>query len=349
MKERLYSVDGLKVMFSLLIFAHHYWGGCTNYGQYGSVPFESIVGSIYYNGALGVEFFFIASGFMIAYNYNDKIREMSCRQFVVKRMSKLVPMAIISTLLGFVLSVLNYKLMYNLSIVDKPISFFNLVLSLLLINNGWFVKSFNAYGSGTWFLNVLLLCYIVWAIIAKWSKDKRHYIFGLFCLMIIGAFCKENDFNIPFLFSVSGRGYFNFFLGCVLCCAYERKDKLMQAAISLLGLVIVLLTRRVYYIFPLFLCPLLLYGALYVETVKTIMGAKLFKVVAGYTMCFYLSHGLVIAGILIGTRYLNIKLEYSNFFVFMAIFLICSLTAYVLHMYVEIPASKVIDKKLNRG
>lgn len=348
MKRRLYSVDGLKVMFCLLIFVHHFWGGVTNYGQYGSAPFESIVGKIYYNGALGVEFFFIASGFMIAYNYGSKIKKMSYGQFIARRMAKLAPMAIISTLLGFVLSIWNYKLMYRLTIVDKPISFFHLVLSLLLINNGWFVKSFNAYGSGTWFLNVLLLCYIIWAVIVKRSRSERQYSFVLLCMILLGAFCKESNLNVPFLFSVSGRGYFNFFLGCILCSAYEKKEKLMLVAIPLSGLVVGLLTKRMDYIFSLILCPLLIYVALYIEPTEKILGAKIFKAVVPYTMCFYLSHVLIIAAIVMAARYLKIELDYSNFFVFLAVFLVCGLTAYILHMCVEIPASKVINEKLNK-
>lgn len=336
-KERLDSLDGLKVLFCILIFSHHYWGGVTNYGQQGLAPFENIFHFIYANGALGVEFFFIVSGFVMTYNYKTKIKDIPSNVFLLKRMSKLVPVAVLSVIVGFLLSMINNNLGYELTLVNKPISVPHLIMSLLFVNNGWFVNSFNAYGSGTWFLDVLLLCYIVWLFVGKLVKTNKQYTVVCALLAIVGFACMHFNLDIPFLYATSGRGYFNFFFGCLLCQLLERKRNYVWICTTV-GLIFGVSTKNIALLFSTVLCPTLIYIALYIKPAKKVLSSKLFKKCVPYTMCIYLTHVLIIAGLVIMDRYFLLGIPFNNIFVMLTIFGICFLVAIGCHFAIELPA-----------
>ena len=211
-------------------------------------------------------------------------------------MSKLIPVAVLSVLVGFLLSIINNNLGYGLTLINKPIRLPNLIMSLLFVNNGWFVNSFNAYGSGTWFLNVLLLCYIVWLVVSKHTKTDKQYSVACALLTMVGLACMHFNINVPFCYSTSGRGYFNFFFGCLLCQLFEQKSNYVWICMTG-GLVFGILTKNIAMLFSVVVCPTLINIALYIKPVKVILSSKLFKKCVPYTMCIYLTHVLIIAGL----------------------------------------------------
>ena len=92
-KPRYEILDGLRGVAAVLVVAYHlfetyYHGG----------PDQPIN-----HGYLAIDFFFVLSGFVIGYAYDDRWGKMSTWNFFKRRLVRLHPMVIFGTLLGALL------------------------------------------------------------------------------------------------------------------------------------------------------------------------------------------------------------------------------------------------------
>ena len=89
-KPRYEILDGLRGVAALLVVAHHLFET-----YYHGAPNQPIN-----HGYLAVDFFFVLSGFVIGYAYDDRWDRMSTWNFFKRRLIRLHPMVIFGTLLG---------------------------------------------------------------------------------------------------------------------------------------------------------------------------------------------------------------------------------------------------------
>lgn len=87
-KPRYDILDGLRGVAALVILLYHVLEGC---------------GVILGHGYLGVDFFYVLSGFVIGYAYDDRWGRMSAGGFFKRRIIRLHPMVIIGTAIGLAL------------------------------------------------------------------------------------------------------------------------------------------------------------------------------------------------------------------------------------------------------
>ena len=92
-KARYEVLDGLRGVAALLVVLFHM--GET----YGASPSEQWIN----HGYLAVDFFFILSGFVVGYAYDDRWKEMTLWGFFKRRLIRLQPMVIMGTVIGAVL------------------------------------------------------------------------------------------------------------------------------------------------------------------------------------------------------------------------------------------------------
>lgn len=74
MNKRLDQLNGLKVFFCAWIVVFHYSANVNQ--DISLLPFHQI-NRLFPYGSLGVEFFYVLSGFLIAYTYKHKIGQMT--------------------------------------------------------------------------------------------------------------------------------------------------------------------------------------------------------------------------------------------------------------------------------
>src|SRR5436190_6698314 len=55
------------------------------------------------HGYLAVDFFFILSGFVVAYAYDDRWKSMTIKDFITRRFIRLHPMVVIGTIIGSIM------------------------------------------------------------------------------------------------------------------------------------------------------------------------------------------------------------------------------------------------------
>ena len=183
-------------------------------------------------------------------------------------------------------------------------------LYITLTHNGWFADyGFNSYGSGVWFLDVLLLCYVIWYILN--SKFSGKYQISIIVMIGIGLVCNLNSFSIPFMYEANGRAYTAFFIGSLLYEIFERIDNkkaeriakvmavLMMFLIVLITLIALgifpeyLLFDRFQVIFSLFISPAIIWISIFWNPIESFLSSKIFNICAKYTMAIYLTHCLV--------------------------------------------------------
>lgn len=91
-------LDGLRGTAAMLVVVFHIQGI--------TVAWEG-ARIVLHHAILAVDFFFMLSGFVIGYAYDDRWDRMSARQFFALRLVRLHPMVILGTLLGFASYVLD--------------------------------------------------------------------------------------------------------------------------------------------------------------------------------------------------------------------------------------------------
>lgn len=91
-KPHFSILDGLRGVAALLVVAFHLF----------EIHQTSSHDQIINHGYLAVDFFFLLSGFVIGYAYDDRWTKMSVGQFLKRRVIRLQPMAIVGSIIGVV-------------------------------------------------------------------------------------------------------------------------------------------------------------------------------------------------------------------------------------------------------
>jgi peptidoglycan/LPS O-acetylase OafA/YrhL len=89
-KQHYEILDGLRGVASILVVAFHI------FETYSGDRFHQIIN----HGYLAVDFFFVLSGFVVAYAYDDRWSKMGQWDFYKRRLIRLQPMVIMGTLIG---------------------------------------------------------------------------------------------------------------------------------------------------------------------------------------------------------------------------------------------------------
>lgn len=89
-KPRFEILDGLRGVAAMIVVAFHL------FETYSSSPKDQILN----HGYLAVDFFFVLSGFVIGYAYDDRWNRMTTWDFFKRRLIRLQPMVILGSLIG---------------------------------------------------------------------------------------------------------------------------------------------------------------------------------------------------------------------------------------------------------
>lgn len=166
-------------------------------------------------GGVGTAIFFMISGAVLFYNYEDK--SIDLKQFYFNRFIKMCPILYITHLIFFcIASIIKDNLMYSITIK----SIFNLIIGKALV--------------GEWFTTVILFCYMIFPILKfLYKRYKILTTIILFTIFIV---------NQELLLFVCGNkwasytnGIFEFWLGIILVnCHRKLKKKYIPVFILIL-------------------------------------------------------------------------------------------------------------------
>jgi len=208
--KREYSLDILKLIATTFIIFHHYQ-------QLTGAFFENTInfssGSFYW-GYL-VELFFILSGYFM-YSYSMKIDSTSSFfDFFKKKYLRFLPMLMISGIACAILTfyipeIKNFTFSYSAWNIISGITGIGLWFSNNLIVN-----------NPTWYISVLLLCYVLFFAITFIAKKlsisaTTAYAVTLFIAIQMHSIVTQYNICVPLFTSQIARGYICFFEGLLL-------------------------------------------------------------------------------------------------------------------------------------
>lgn len=174
-------------------------------------PFATLLAPVYqYGGYFGNYIFFMISGLLTARHFKKKIcsKKLCFKPYICKRILKLYPLYFLSNLSMVLLLLLKGNI--------ESLNIRKLLSTFFMVSNGW-ISQDTPYNLPTWFVCVLLICYIIYYFIAKLSARFPTLYFSLCMFLVIwGAALELTAWDFPFHYRTNGEGYMNFFIGALL-------------------------------------------------------------------------------------------------------------------------------------
>lgn len=341
MKERYYNLDIIKAIAALLIVFHHYQ-------QVSGVKFQwvNFYGGVIYFGNL-VELFFLISGFVMA--VSNKKGKGVLRKFIDKCI-RIYPSTILACSALIITVYIGYFLLGEF--IHTSADYTNIVTiisSYLLIFSGWFLNIGLGINNPTWYLCVLLLCYIIYytiEVISEKTGINENIVYFLVALIsFIGKYVGQSS---PFFYIANKRGYTCFFLGILLYNLIVQKNTKKQIWKVIVGLIVVTAIGvwkwgiGSWGVIVLFLHPLIVLIAVNIRQVTnpilSVWGAASYQVYLWHIPCFIF---LRLIGRLIGIQIVHSYLTMIIFTCFVEI------VAFFIYKYYEVPVTKKLKKVLD--
>lgn len=280
MKERYDNLDLLKALAAVLIVFHHYQ-------QVFHVTFDGInfYGGSFYWGNL-VELFFMISGFVMA--VSDRKGKNVFQKFL-RKCIRIYPSTILACTALIIIVYIGYFITGEF--ISTSTDFTNImtvISSYLLIFSGWFLSIGLGINNPTWYLCILLLCYLIYFAIEVIS-EKAHLNRNILYLIVFWFSLLGKHFgkSLPWFFTHQNqRGYTCFFLGVLLYNLVVKRFSNKQMWLTVLALAILTALGVLrwgigsWIVLVLFFYPLL------------VLAAVIIKQLPGYTTR-YLGGGIV--------------------------------------------------------
>lgn len=295
--ERLLQLDGLRGISSLFIVLFHYWTVLCN-TDVSKIPKAYHLKNLFINSQYGVEVFFTLSGFVVAYSYKSQISELSLPEYMKPRLRKLiVPLILVDVWLTV------QSLLYCYHTHTK-----------IMVSMGW-VENVFPISSVTWFVDVLLLNYLLYYLVTKFVKTDAIYFVVNIVFIIIGYSILVISPNLPFMYNVNGRSYTSFFIGVLICELYKKgilkKYKILIKSADVIILLMFILSA-IWDInsvwgdfdkaFRFIIAPVVICTPLVCKKISNLLKIKFFQRLGKLSMAIYFSHH----GYLVLLKYVNI-------------------------------------------
>ncbi|MGX2975585.1 acyltransferase family protein [Ursidibacter arcticus] len=308
----IYSLTSLRFLFAFIVFLSH-----INIANY----FPNLM-QLFWEGFIGVGFFFMLSGFILSYNYKEKILNgFSFRKFYLARFARVYPTHFLLLIIA-------------LFIVNKDQSLF---FHHLFLIQSWFPEKsvYFSLNAPSWSIATEAFFYAAFPILIL-LKRKIFIIVSILALTVIGFnLFLPNEYKHYFLYINPLMRLSEFSLGIVLYeiylkiknkrerietdnfelskVIYFKKDTLFEiSAFIILGLFIFMvfyakipLSYRysIYYWIPMML--LLLTFSLSQGFFAKLLSTKWFVYFGEASFSFYLIHYFVIKNIIIGNSIIH--------------------------------------------
>lgn len=174
------ALTGLRAFTATNIVFFHFW----NPAWFG--PLAPMMD----NGYVGVNFFFLLSGFILAYNYADRqaAGQFSHRQFWQTRFSRLYPVYLLGLLISFPILELEWR-------YRTHAQFFQGLGLTTIMQQGWSPDLATFWNTPAWTLSCEVAFYLMFPLLLtlKWPKSVRK-------LLLIVALCWLASLMLPLLY-----------------------------------------------------------------------------------------------------------------------------------------------------
>ncbi|CAM3029198.1 acyltransferase family protein [Flavobacterium frigoris] len=349
-------LTSLRFLFAFMIFVHH----MTFLAKSKSSTLRWIHESILKEGYIGVSFFFILSGFILAYNYRDSMlnQKISKSNFYIARIARIYPLHLLTLLIAVPITIQNVN--FELSLWFKQL-FFNSTLTQSFVP---IKKIYFSFNSPSWSISNELFFYLLFPfLILLISKLKiLKYSKGLLIpfllllpilMLVIPPIYYKNLFYVNPFFRI-----FDFVVGILLFELYlkiKNTEKVINYNVlefsSILLLVVffifhsqlpLVVRYSIYYWLPMSF--LILVFAFQKGVVSRLLSTNTLILLGEISFGFYMFHQLVLKYFLMLNKSL---LHITNEYLIISIILIVSLIiSYISLIWFENPVNRYLKRIL---
>lgn len=223
---RISSLDGLTgittIVIAIILHYTMYWIDDPT-----RLPFYKYIGFLYLYGYLGVELFFIISGFKFTYLYETTIAEnkITFREFIKKRIIRLYPLLFVTTILTEILQI-QIKMCVGLYFASSSSSLYDMLLCLIGVNT-LILPEITTINLPAWTIPLEVGMYTVFFIILKFSRKIKIQLYeASFGALLLGVIIQHRHISSQLIINENfARALINFFVGVLLCKFQEINTK----------------------------------------------------------------------------------------------------------------------------
>ena len=199
-KPRFEGLDGLRGIAAILVLIFHLFETFSD-----GNPLNQIVN----HGYLAVDFFYVLSGFVMSYAYDDRWNKMSLWDFYKRRLIRLHPMVIAGSLVGVCYYFLGESDAFpNIQNVKPYLFFITILMNVFMIPTpkvldirGW--GETNGFNGPNWTLTYEYVANIIYSLIMH-----RLHVIIIAILTFLSAFLTINlTLNFDVFNVLKNRGY----------------------------------------------------------------------------------------------------------------------------------------------
>jgi len=358
---RLTPLDGLRALASLMIVVLHYRNLNDKWNEniINTNPFWDQLMLVYKYGWVGVEFFFVLSGFIFFWKYGEMIsnKAISLSDFAVLRLTRLYPLHFATLFLTAFLQYLVFS-KSNSTFIYGNNDVYHMLLQLSFLNYGW-IEVDHFFNAPAWSIALEMAMYFLFYAVCYGRKNRALIALALM-MLFLHINIRGPIANAPLLNDSFTRVGHCFFMGGLLHFFYAKvKDagKIMQyaGAAGFAGTVLILtgfhsmlsrntamgtiLGPKLIRDITLGVFPMLITAALFFPPLHKLLSAKPLALLGDISYSTYLIHFPIQVAIHYYTLFsdpVDFK-EKSVFWIYIALVL-CA--AYYSHFYFEKPAMK---------
>lgn len=351
MSGMIKPLTSLRFVFAFMVFMSH------------SILFDKIQNPFlhhcFFEGYVGVSFFFVLSGFILTYTYQEKFvqNNITKRTFYISRLARIYPLHILTLLIWIYMR------------KDHPLNepYIINLLSNISLTQSFYPTDEIRFNAAAWSLSDEMFFYMLFPLILRWlteSPRKLYIIFASMAILVLilctifGGTKDEEWFFYAFPpvrlldFTV---GIFLYNLCKTLSPHYIKwKDKATLIEISAIILFFVFYTTaffipQVYRHALWYWIPVgLIIGVFYFQSgyISKLLSNKYLVWLGEISFAFYMFHGFVLW--YIKRAYFLLNISPSKLSIFVLGIILSIIFSAVSFKYFETPANKWIKNKLNR-
>jgi len=185
-RKKLHSIQVIRALSAIMIVGHHV-------ALYMNDSSLTIVNNLFINGWVGVDVFFVLSGFLLYYTSYKKIAQKGqCKDFLFKRLSRIYPVYWIVLSAVLIIWPSYFGAWYLYSIMDILNSFMLMPQEALPVLGV------------TWFLSFTVFSYFIFAILIFFKKKTSYTIVTAWVLgVLLNSFelLPTTNIYVDFIFS----------------------------------------------------------------------------------------------------------------------------------------------------